>query len=127
MLYVRTELKPSTIEGNGLFAAERIREGQVIWSFTPGLDIVFPRNLRESLDPVIQDFLNKYCSRDGEYLIVYADNARFINHSRQSNTRWEDETAVLVAARDIETGEEITEDYYVVEWAGLDTTNRPFE
>jgi SET domain-containing protein len=127
MLYVRTELKPSAIEGNGLFAAERIREGQVIWSFTQGLDIVFPRNLRESLDPVIQDFLNKYCSRDGEYLIVYADDARFINHSRQSNTRWEDETAVLVAARDIETGEEITEDYYVVEWAGLDTTNRPFE
>jgi SET domain-containing protein len=126
MLHVRTELKPSAIEGNGLFAAEWISEGQVIWSFTPGLDIVFPRALRESLHPVVQDFLNKYCSRDGEYLTVYADNTRFINHSRQSNTRWDDEAAVLVASRDIEAGEEITEDYYVVEWAGLDTTNRSF-
>jgi hypothetical protein len=127
VLHVRTELKPSAIEGNGLFAAERINVGRVIWAFTPGLDGIIRLTLLNSLPPVVQDFLNKYCSRDGEYLTVYADNTRFINHSRESNTRWDDEGAVLVAARDIEAGEEITEDYYVVEWAGLDTTNCPFE
>lgn len=126
MLYVRTELKPSAIEGNGLFAAEQISARRVIWAFTPGLDVVFPRSLLKSLPPVVQDFVNKYCSRDGEFLTVYADNARFINHSRDSNTRWDDAADALVASRDIEVGEEITEDYYIVEWAGLDTSNRPF-
>lgn len=126
MLRVRTELKPSAIEGSGLFAAERISEGRVIWEFTPGLDVVFPLTLLKSLPPVVQDFLNKYCSRYGEYLTVYADNARFINHSRESNTRWDDEAYVLVAARDIEAGEEITEDYNVVEWAGSDSAGHPF-
>ena len=126
MLYVRTELKLSAIEGNGLFAAERIGAGRLIWTFTPGLDVIFPRRLLESLPPVGQDSVNRYCSRDGEYLTVYADDARFINHSRNSNTRWDEEAEALVAARDIEVGEEITEDYYVVEWAGLDTSNRPF-
>lgn len=126
MLFVRTELKPSPIEGKGLFAAERISAGQVVWAFTLGLDIVLPLSLLTSLPPVVQDFLNKYCSRYGEYLTVYADDARFINHSRDPNTRWDDEADALVSTRDIEVGEEITEDYYVVEWGGLDTTNRPF-
>jgi hypothetical protein len=126
MLYVKTELKPSGIEGNGLFAAERISASQVIWAFTLGLDVVFPRALLKTLPSVPQDFVNKYCSRDGECLIVYADNARFINHSRQPNTKWDEEASVLRAARDIEVGEEITEDYHVVEWAGLEIKDRGF-
>jgi uncharacterized protein len=126
MLHVRTELKLSNIEGLGLFAAERIGAGQTIWAFTSGLDVIVPRRLLKPLPPIMQEFINRYCSRDGEYLTIYADNARFINHSRDSNTRWDDEADALVAARDIEPGEEITEDYYVVEWAGLKTTNRPF-
>jgi SET domain-containing protein len=126
MLHIKTELRSSAIEGYGLFAAERIGAGQVIWRFTPGLDVIFPRDLLKSLLPVMQEFGRRYCSRDGEFLTVYADNARFINHSRDSNTRWDDAAGVLVASRDIEAGEEITEDYYVVEWAGPDSTDLPF-
>jgi uncharacterized protein len=128
MLLVRTILKPSTIEGNGLFAGERISAGQVIWEFTPGLDATFPRASLKALPPVVQDFLNRYCSLDGtsENLTIYADDARFINHSQQANTLWDEGAEVLVAARDIEAGEEITENYYVVEWDGLDSIGRRF-
>ena len=126
MLFVRTRLRPSSIAGIGLFAAEQIGVGQTIWAFTPGLDSTFPLNSMTSLAPVLQGFLNKYCSidRERELLIIYADDARFINHSYHPNTRLDEKTGNLIAAQDINADEEITENYCLVEWNGCDFTSR---
>lgn len=126
MLFVRTRLKPSSIEGIGLFAAERIGVGQTIWAFTPGLDSSFPLDSLRSLAPIVQDFLNKYCSLDRErrFPIIYADDARFMNHSSHPNTRLDENAGILVAAADINEGDEITENYCLVEWNGRDLTSR---
>jgi len=126
MLFVRTKLSPSSIEGIGLFAAEQIGVGQTIWAFTPGLDSTFPLNSITSLAPVLQSFLNKYCSidRERELLIIYADDARFINHSYHPNTCLDEKTGSLVAAQDINADEEITENYCLGEWNGCDFTSR---
>jgi SET domain-containing protein len=97
MLFVRTRLKHSPIEGLGLFAAEQINAGGPIWAFTAVLDSTVPLDLLTSLTPVARDFLNKYCSIDREHgrLIIYADDARFINHSPHPNTRLDDKASWL--------------------------------
>ncbi|HKO44470.1 MAG TPA: SET domain-containing protein [Pyrinomonadaceae bacterium] len=120
MLLVRTKLKASPIHGFGLFAAERVPAGQVIWRFTPGLDAALPLENIFSQPLVIQGFISRYCSLDPtrNCFIVYVDDARFINHSFQPNVWLDKQQDILIAAKDIESGEEITEDYSVTEWDG---------
>ncbi|MFY9620648.1 MAG: SET domain-containing protein [Pyrinomonadaceae bacterium] len=125
MLLVRTELKASRIHGYGLFAAERIAAGRVIWRFTPGLDAAVPLESIASQPSIIRDFINRYCSLDPprNRFVVYMDDTRFINHSFQPNVWLDQEHDILVASRDIEAGEEITEDYSETEWDGLEITS----
>jgi hypothetical protein len=63
------------------------------------------------MDKVYRDILDKYTYRDhhGNYMLCW-DNARFVNHSFNSNcisTAYNFELAV----RDIHPGEELTDDY----------------
>jgi SET domain-containing protein len=118
MLLVKTALKPSSIQGNGLFAAERICAGRVIWTFSPGLDVIFRLDAVESLPATVRGFLDRFSIFDhtGDYLIVCLDDARFINHSSFPNTRLDEDCATLTAAVDIEPGEEITEKYSSTDW-----------
>jgi len=118
MLLVKTALKPSPIQGNGLFAAERICAGRVIWTFSPGLDVTFRLDAVESLPAMVRSFLDRYSIFDhsGHYLIICLDDARFINHSSFPNTLLDEDGATLTAAVDIEPGEEITEKYSSTDW-----------
>lgn len=118
MLLVKTALKPSPIQGNGLFAAERICAGRVIWTFAPGLDVTFRCDAVESLSSTVRGFLDRYSIFDhtGDYLIVCLDDARFINHSPSPNTLLDERCETLIAAVDIELGEEITEKYSSTDW-----------
>jgi uncharacterized protein len=124
MLLVRTELKVSPIHGYGLFAAERIAAGQVIWRFTPGLDAIVSFEGIAAQPLLVQLFINRYCSLDPSRncFTVYADDTRFINHSFQPNAWPDEENDLLIAARNIESGEEITEDYTQTEWDGPEIT-----
>lgn len=118
MLLVRTYLAASAIHGIGLFAAEPIAGGTTIWEFTPGFDL--------DLSEADLDRLSKPCRvRVLEYAyfnaarqryILCSDDARFINHSDTPNTidrgfGAADAEGTTVAARDIQSGEEITSDY----------------
>lgn len=110
MLRVRTYLCTSPIHGIGLFAAEDIPRGTVIWKFD-GLDLVFPPSVLERLDPVAVEQLKNYAYLDpkqGGYVLC-ADDGRFMNHADTPNTR-ETETTT-VAAEDIKIDDEITCDY----------------
>jgi len=117
---VHTSLKPSTIPkaGLGLFAAEFIPEGTVVWRFCPGYDLVIPKDdLLRMSEASRRQFLN-YCyfDKNTKHFILCGDNERFINHSKSPNVIQDKEDGeiegVEIAARDIQKGEELFCDYY---------------
>jgi hypothetical protein len=112
MLLVRTYLAQSSIHGVGLFAAEDIPSGTVIWEFTPHLDISIGIATVKDGPSHIKEFLSHYGFIPHEnptQCIVCMDNARFINHSEFANT--DDTTGFTIAKRDIKKGEEIVSNY----------------
>lgn len=112
MLLVKTYLAESKVHGIGLFAAESIKKGTVIWEFSPHIDMVFPVMKYEEAPRQVKDFLKVYgyvsIDRPDVYTIC-VDNARFINHSEEPNT--DDTTGLTIAKRDIAAGEEILSNY----------------
>jgi len=110
MLLVPTYVAPSAIHGLGLFAAEPIPAGTVVWRFNSVLDRVLDRAWAASLPEVAQQFLARYAYRRGTQLVLCGDDGRFVNHSDAPTLAERPDTA-SVAARDIAAGEELTEDY----------------
>ena len=115
MYLVRTRLGKSDIEGIGLFAAEPIKKGSIVWTITEW-DRRFDR---EDLD-VLPDLARQlilcygYYDTDNEYYVLDVDNGRFTNHSYTPNliiTAKGTEEEDLCAVRDIDAGEELTIDY----------------
>ena len=114
---VKTTIRESTIHGVGLFAAEFIPKGTVIWKFTPGFDLKFTREDILHFPVPLQIYLYKYCWRSmksGLYCFS-SDNGKYINHSERPNTlsyHYDgEEEVVTLAVRDIHIGEEITDNY----------------
>ena len=116
MLRVPTDLRPSSIHGIGVFAAEPIPAGTEVWRFSPGLDLDLDSSVVEDLPRHLQDWFAHFGYVDFhlDRLIVCLDNARFINHSAAPNLRSDysaDRYGPDFAVRDIEAGEELTADY----------------
>jgi len=116
MLLVKTRLAASEIHGIGLFAAEFIREGTVVWESHPAFDIRLTAAQISGLSDPCREQVQKYSYREkhsGLYVLC-GDDARFFNHSARPNCidvySGEDGDLTL-ATRDIEEGEELTCDY----------------
>ena len=117
MLLVKTRIGPSVIEGTGLFAAEDIPAGTRTWEFLAGYDVLFTKALIEALPATPRDELQRYVylnEHSGNY-VYCLDNARFMNHSTEPNTRSvyppDGSEGYDVAIRNIKEGEELTCDY----------------
>ena len=117
MFVVRTKLAPSQIHGLGTFADEFIPSGSTIWVLHPQFDVEFALEDLDDLPPYCREQIMHfgYLSTTTGKWVLCADDARFMNHSGQPNTR----NAIdgrgndcTVAACDILAGEEITCDYY---------------
>lgn len=103
-----------------MVATKFIPKGTITWVLDK-LDRFFTREQIKSMDPLYQEMLDKFTYRnaEGDYILCW-DNARFINHSSNSNcltTAYEFEIAI----RDIQPGEELTDDY------GYLNVEEPFE
>src|SRR3989344_3989649 len=121
MLLVKTKLLPSKIHGMGLFADELISKGTVIWKFTSGFDLKFSKEQIKKFPKQVQEYLENYCwlsKKSGKYCFS-SDNGKYFNHSKNPNSLsayYEDEEEVVTKAiRDIQKGEEITDDYSTFE------------
>lgn len=110
MLTVKTYLGTSRIHGVGVFAAERISPGARIWEFHPAIDVEFDWRQAVPLPIVATEIAlaRSFKTSDGK-TILSRDNGAFLNHSDDPNTITND--AGLFAARHIEVGDEITENY----------------
>ena len=89
MLLVPTYVRPSRVEGVGVFAAEEIPAGTLIWRLDERFDrLIHRRDVAEQPESTRQ-FIERYAyplSLDSEYLVVELDNGRFMNHSNEPNT-----------------------------------------
>ncbi len=115
MLLVKTFLAPSKIHGIGIFAAQRIRAGTVLWRLNPRIDLELTERDLAGLSDAAREQLEKYTYTDvvRKTLVLCGDDARFFNHDDAPNCLdYPDaEGGKTVAARDIEAGEELTSDY----------------
>ena len=113
MLLIETYVGPSEIEGVGVFAAEPIRAGELIYRFAPEFDRLIARAELASMPESLRRFIDRYSYRhpaDPALLVLDADNGRHMNHSAAPNTDFRDAIHGY-AIRDIAAGEEITCDY----------------
>jgi uncharacterized protein len=109
MMLVKTEVRPSKIQGLGLFALEPISSGTEVWKYVEGFD----HEIKDwsNLPQVALDFLEKYAVFQHGYYTMNNDDARFYNHSDAPNTAGDARRNAEIAIKDIEAGEEITCDY----------------
>ena len=111
MIHPKTELKYiSEAVGFGVVATDFIPAGTITWVLDE-LDQEFSPLEFELMAPVYQTILETYSYRNnlGNFILCW-DNARFVNHSFNSNcltTAYDFEIAI----RDIEPGEQLTDDY----------------
>jgi len=115
MLLVKTKLAPSPIHGLGLFADQFIPKGTITWQFTPGFDRQFTKEQILSFSEATQRYLCVYCwksKKTGKYYLS-SDNEKYINHSENNNilSGGDGEVYRSKSIRDIEIGEEITDNY----------------
>ncbi|MBN2011204.1 SET domain-containing protein [candidate division KSB1 bacterium] len=111
MIHPHTELRFINNDiGYGVVATRFIPKGTITWVLDK-LDREFSPLEMEMTEPIYREILNKYCFRNnkGNYILCW-DNARYVNHSFNSNcltTAYDFELAI----RDIHPGEELTDDY----------------
>lgn len=96
--------------GYGVIATSFIKKGTITWVLDE-LDREFTPKQFEELGSIYKDILDKYSFRNnkGNYILCW-DHARYVNHSFKSNcltTAYDYEIAI----RDIEPGEQLTDDY----------------
>lgn len=121
MLHPSTTLKFISPEvGFGVFATELIPKGTITW-VQDNFDQVIPQATFKQMEQSYKDVLEYYGFRNyaGEYILCW-DFSKYVNHSFNSNclsTAYDFEIAI----RDIQKGEEITNDY------GYLNIERPFK
>ncbi|AYB29491.1 SET domain-containing protein [Chryseolinea soli] len=121
MIHPHTELRfISDKIGYGVVATKFIPKGTITWALDK-LDRIFTPAQVRAMDPLYQQVLDTYTYRnpEGNHILCW-DNARFVNHSSNSNcitTAYEFEIAI----RDIYPGEQLTDDY------GYLNLEEPFE
>lgn len=115
MMTIKTILRESGIHGMGLFAAEPIARGAVIWKLMDGLDPIYDASLLETAPEPMRSFLRRYTYPHSQLpgkIILDGDHGRFMNHSDTPNTDFrtihEEHGYALV---DIAEGEELTCNY----------------
>ncbi|SRX75136.1 SET domain-containing protein [Aequorivita antarctica] len=111
MIHPKTELKFISNEiGYGVVATEFLPAGTITWALDD-LDREFTPSKLKKMNPLYQNILETYCYRNnkGNFVLCW-DYGRYVNHSFKSNcisTAYDFEIAI----RDIQPGEELTDDY----------------
>jgi hypothetical protein len=102
------ELKPSPIQGLGVFATRSFRAGERVRRVNLVREITHEAPIREEEGERIE-----HCGYPDGKVVLWGLPDRHVNHSCDPNAyeHYEDSAVTIVARRDIAAGEEITFDY----------------
>lgn len=119
MFLIPTYVHRSSIHGFGVYTAQPVRAGTVIWEFVDGVDLRLTEKDLASLSPTIRNAIKSYCYRErsGTYVLC-GDNAKFMNHD--PNPTCDDNGVITVVRNNLAAGTELTCDYRVFDY---DTIN----
>lgn len=111
LLLIRTYLQPSSIHGIGLFTAEDIPAGTLVWEFHPLVDRWITRSDFEMLPQLARMMILRHAEfvASDDAFLLSGDYDKFMNHSNTPNTR--DEQTRVYADRFIPAHTELTCDY----------------
>ncbi len=111
MIHPDTELKVvNQNKGRGIFATAFIPKGTITYVKDP-LEIEIDPDDPRLQNPAIKDIIETYSYIDNNGIrIISWDNAKYVNHCCQCNTI-STGYGFEIAIRDIEAGEEITDEY----------------
>ena len=98
------EIRPSQIEGQGLYALRNFAPGEIVlrWDVSQ----LIARELLDSLPPEERRYVHPFAER---HIMIVQPPERYVNHSCNNNTEVRD--FCDVAIRPIAAGEEITSNY----------------
>jgi uncharacterized protein len=124
MLLVPVEVRQSPIHGLGVFAGAPIRKGTIVWQFDPGIDQRHPVQWLVKQPEHVRRYVSTHCvlSLDKQHYYIVGDYTLFVNHSLTPNLTPADDVTVndegvVVAARSIKPGEELTINYATIDGA----------
>lgn len=126
MIHFKYKLKSSKLHGIGLFSDQNIRKDDVLYTASPQLDLNITQQQCDSLSQSEKDEVMWWGFFDerSQMWHVDFDVSKFINHSYEANVTQDEsrDQAYLVAARDINIDEELTQNY--LEFEGQDDLSR---
>lgn len=115
MIHFKYQLKASGLHGVGLFADQKISKDALIYTASRLLDLNITQQQFDSLEDAEQKEVLwwGFFDQPSQMWHVDFDVSKFINHSYDANVTQDEkhDEAYLVASRDIEAGEEITQNY----------------
>ncbi len=117
MLTIATYLDRSLLHGIGVFAADNIAKGQVVWEFNPLVDLEFTaeqwRKIERNSAPESFLHIRRYSYKEDNKYYLCVDNAQFMNHSKlAANVANDKLTNTMVACTNIRKGEELLCNYF---------------
>lgn len=133
------ELRSSPLHGTGLFVIKPIRAGEVVWydekCAYPGMDQLIPISFIMDLEPSVAQEVVHFAYQVSETMMwaekgfeegasreASSDASDYTNHSCDPTTIFYGNAGTMIAARDLEPGDEITYDY-----ATSETIHWPWE
>lgn len=122
MIHIKYKLKSSELHGIGLFADQPIKKGDLIYTASPLLDLNITQEQFDSLEQKEKDEIRwwGFFDQPSQMWHVDFDVSKFINHSNEATVTQDSShnEARLVSSRDIESGEELTQNYLEFESRG---------
>lgn len=116
MLRINTYLDRSATHGIGIFAAEDIPEGTVVWEFNPHVDLTYTpeewRNLQAAVTAPCFTALERYSYKENNRFHLCIDNAQFMNHSDSGYNVVNTPQNTMLARCVIRRGEELLCNYF---------------
>lgn len=115
MIHIKYKLDKSDKHGIGLFADEDLKEGQLVYTASPILDLNITQEQFDSLSDNEKQEIRWWGFFDelsGLWHVDF-DVSKFINHSKQGTVTQDKshDEAYLITTRDIKKGEELTQNY----------------
>ena len=109
--FVRTEVRPSSIFGEGCFAAEAVAKGTIVCCFTLGAKVITEEEYLDACRAEVLPLMRTGTRYAGRYFTIGNEHEpyTFINHSFDPSLLCH--CGVVLARRDIPEGEEMTLDY----------------